>query len=711
MSNLASGTMVGRYRIDKFLGAGAMGEVYLADDPHIDRKLAIKTVRLSGRDSEVEDRKKRLLREARAAGRMLHPNIVTLFDAGEAEGLVFLAFEYVQGADLANRLESGPALSLSDVLRWTRQTAEALAYAHEHDVVHRDVKPSNILIDSADQVKVTDFGIAKMGGQNTELTIAGSVMGSPQYLSPEQIRGEDLDGRSDVFSLGVVLYELLSGKRPFDGETLTTLVYKILHQEPPPVSMLRAVPARLEDLLVRMLAKDREERIGSAREVAAELRQIERDLPDETLSRPVVPAGTSVRPQTGRDTAPMTRPAAVFGTAGAAGAVGAAGTVPTPSPAAPTVRTPSAVPVATIPAPPGALRPQPPAPGTIPPPPPAAGSAGQMAIPPLAVAPPRRVPVPLILAAVFAVLLVGVLGVWRLVAGGKPDVPQVGLPPAGDVGTSDQPAGSEDPNADPTATASTDPLVFPAPPGTPIDGRPMQRPYTPPGPAGTPPAGDTDSPQEPAPAPSRPWNTTPTPAPAAPEPEEEEPEPAPAPARGDGDALETRLNLALRVSPSDAFVLVDRTVVGKVSEFNGLKGSGVLDVDEGEHTLKFRKQGMEDLVIEIDASGIGTTVIPGRMKALAARDVGTGDLDMYQVRDGITLRLEPPEAKVTVDGSPVRLTAGPFGRRSGAFIALGPGNHRVSITAPGYQRKDIGVEVRSGAEEGRVKIDIRLERE
>jgi serine/threonine-protein kinase len=701
MSNLASGTMVGRYKIDKFLGAGAMGEVYLADDPHIDRKLAIKTVRLSGRESDVEDRKKRLLREARAAGRMLHPNIVTLFDAGEAEGLVFLAFEYVEGADLANRLESGPALSISDVLRWTRQTAEALAYAHAHDVVHRDVKPSNILIDAADQVKVTDFGIAKLGGQSTELTIAGSVMGSPQYLSPEQIRGEDLDGRSDVFSLGVVLYELLSGKRPFDGETLTTLVYKILHQEPPRVSALRAVPERLEELLVRMLAKDRDQRIGSAREVAAELRQIERDLPDETLSRPVVPAGVSVRPPVGRDTAPMTQPAAMFGTVGAAGT---AGTVPTPS--APTVRTPTpaGIPMASA----AATQPQPLPPGTIPPPPPAAGR-GQ-AIPPLTVAPPRRVSVALILAAAFAVLLVGVLGVWRLVAGGKPDVPQVGLPPTNEMGTSDQPLTSEGAEADPTATASNNTMIFSTPPGTPVDGRiAQQRPYAPPG---------SDeiaqtAPPLPTPAPGRPLNPVPAPAPtpAAPEAIEEEPEPAPAPAHRSGDALETRLNLALRVAPADAYVLVDRTVVGKVSEFNGLRGGGVLDVDEGEHTLKFRKAGMEDLVIEIDASGAGTTVIPGRLKSLSARDVGAGDLDVYQVRDGITLRLEPPEAKVTVDGSAVRLTTGPFGRRSGAFIPLGPGTHRVAISAPGFQEKDILVEVRSGAEEGRQKIDIQLQRE
>ncbi|HXU29142.1 MAG TPA: protein kinase, partial [Thermoanaerobaculia bacterium] len=636
-------------------------------------------------------------------------NIVTLFDAGEAEGLVFLAFEYVEGADLANRLESGPALSISDVLRWTRQTAEALAYAHAHDVVHRDVKPSNILIDAADQVKVTDFGIAKMGGQSTELTIAGSVMGSPQYLSPEQIRGEDLDGRSDVFSLGVVLYELLSGKRPFDGETLTTLVYKILHQEPPRVSALRAVPERLEELLVRMLAKDRDQRIGSAREVAAELRQIERDLPDETLSRPIVPAGVSVRPPVSRDTAPMTQPAAMFGTVGAAGA---AGTVPTPTPSAPTVRTPTPAGIPMTPAA-AATRPQPLPPGTIPPPPPPAAGYGQAAIPPLVVAPPRRVPVGLILAAAFAVLLVVVLGVWRLVAGGKPDVPQVGLPPTSEAGTSDQPADDENADGqpdDPTATASKDPMIFETPPGTPVAGRPVgQRPYAPPS------AADDDGPSAspvPAPAPSRPVNPAPVPAPAAPNATEDEPAPAPAaPARDTGDALETRLNLALRIAPADAYVLVDRTLVGKVSEFNGLRGSGVLEVDEGEHTLKFRKAGMEDLVIEIDASGVGTTVIPGRLKSLSARDVPAGDLDVYQVRDGITVRLNPPEATVTVDGSAVRLTSGPFGRRSGAFISLGPGNHRVSISAPGYKQKDLAVEVRSGAEEGRVKIDIQLERE
>ncbi|MGH9362232.1 MAG: serine/threonine-protein kinase, partial [Thermoanaerobaculia bacterium] len=290
---LATGGTVGRYRILGFLGAGAMGEVYLAEDPHIERKLAIKTVRLAGRPQEVEERTRRLLREARAAGRLIHPHVVTLFDAGEAEGMLYLAFEFVEGSDLAARLETS-ALSLYEVMRIVRETAEALDFAHRHGIVHRDIKPSNILLDSGGRVKVADFGIAKVTGQSTELTVAGSVMGSPQYLSPEQIRGDELDGRSDIFSLGVLLYELLSGKRPFDGDTITTLVYQILHQDPPPISSLRGdLPPRVEKLLDGMLAKDREERLATAGQVAEELAAIERELPEETLAGPA--AGNTER--------------------------------------------------------------------------------------------------------------------------------------------------------------------------------------------------------------------------------------------------------------------------------------------------------------------------------------------------------------------------------------------------------------------------------
>ncbi|HYG63814.1 MAG TPA: protein kinase, partial [Thermoanaerobaculia bacterium] len=309
MSSLASGQSVGRYRVVRFLGSGAMGEVYLAEDPHIERKLAIKTVRLAGRPQEIEDRKKRLLREARAAGRLLHPYVVTLFDAGEVEGLLYLAFEFVEGDDLGSRLAGGWRPSLGEVLRIVRQTAEALDYAHGQGIVHRDIKPSNILLDPAGRVKVADFGIAKMADQSTELTVAGAVMGSPQYLSPEQIRGDDLDGRSDVFSLGVLFYELLSGRRPFEGDTITTLVYQILHKEPVAVTGMRPLPPRLEALLRRMLQKDRDQRVASASQVAEEIAVLQSELPAEALAAPAADTGqmdeTHVLPR--RTTAPQGR--------------------------------------------------------------------------------------------------------------------------------------------------------------------------------------------------------------------------------------------------------------------------------------------------------------------------------------------------------------------------------------------------------------------
>jgi hypothetical protein len=285
---LESGATLGRYRIERRLGAGAMGEVYLAQDPHIERQLAVKTVRIGDADvAEIEDRKVRLLREAKAAGRLVHPHVVTLFDAGETGGVFYLAFEYVAGPDLAGRQRLAPPLTLGEVLRIGRQAAEGLDAAHRQGIVHRDIKPSNILLDAHGQVKISDFGIAKMLGQGTELTQTGSVVGSPHYLSPEQIRGEELDGRSDLFSLGVVLYELLTRHRPFEGDTITTLVYQILAREPNPIAGLRpGLPERVEKTVVRMLAKDRDARFATAREVVDEIAACERELSKAMLDSP-----------------------------------------------------------------------------------------------------------------------------------------------------------------------------------------------------------------------------------------------------------------------------------------------------------------------------------------------------------------------------------------------------------------------------------------
>jgi len=286
---LSEGDRLGRYQIVRRLGAGAMGEVYLAEDPQIGRKLALKTVRMEeGKPKELEERKQRLLREARAAGKLLHPNIVTLFDVGEDGGLLYLAFEWIDGSDLGDRIESGPPLTLADSLAIVRQAAEGLDAAHRQGVIHRDIKPSNLMVTADGRVKVADFGIAKVLDSTSDLTHSGSVVGSPHYLSPEQIRGEALDGRTDIFSLGVLLYELLCRRRPFDGETLTTLVYQILNQEPTPIEARRPdLGPRIEVLVRRMMHKDRDQRFASAADLAAEIAACERELPAELLAKTV----------------------------------------------------------------------------------------------------------------------------------------------------------------------------------------------------------------------------------------------------------------------------------------------------------------------------------------------------------------------------------------------------------------------------------------
>ncbi len=325
MSPIVEGGRLGRYQILRLLGAGAMGEVFLAEDPHIGRRVAIKTVKLEdGRPNEMAERKRRLERESRAAGKLLHPNVVALFDVGEDAGVLYLAFECVEGSDLAQRLEVDPPLTLREVITFVRQAAEGLDYAHRQGVVHRDIKPSNLLISAASgTIKVSDFGIAKLKDQTSDLTMTGSVVGSPHYLSPEQIRGDDLDGRSDIFSLGVLFYEVLSRRRPFEGETLTTLVYQILHRDPPSIVVDRPeLGTRLEGVLQRMLQKDRDERYKTAGEVARDLAICEQEIPASVLDRPAAP-----------DTAGPTDSTRRMSTSSERALQGATGQAPSSSPA------------------------------------------------------------------------------------------------------------------------------------------------------------------------------------------------------------------------------------------------------------------------------------------------------------------------------------------------------------------------------------------
>ncbi len=253
---------IGRYRVMAELGRGAMGVVYRALDPAIGRTVAIKTIRLAdfADAAEIARLRERLLREARAAGVLSHPNIVTVYDVGEEQGLAWIAMEFVSGPTLEELLSDAQPLAPDAVLRILRQTAAALDYAHSKGIVHRDVKPANIVIQQDGAVKITDFGIAR-DAASRDLTHVGTVVGTPSYMSPEQVEGRSVDGRSDQFSLAVIAYEMLTGEKPFTREPLPALLYQIAHEEPaPPQRINPTLGWQVEVVLRKALAKRPEDR-------------------------------------------------------------------------------------------------------------------------------------------------------------------------------------------------------------------------------------------------------------------------------------------------------------------------------------------------------------------------------------------------------------------------------------------------------------------
>ncbi|MGS5089567.1 CHASE2 domain-containing serine/threonine-protein kinase [Hydrogenophaga sp. A37] len=265
--------MLGRYQVEKELGKGAMGVVYQGRDPKIGRVVAIKTLALGAEfeGSELQDARERFFREAETAGRLQHPNIVTIFDAGEEHDLAFIAMEFLQGRDLLDHARPGALLPVATVLVIGIRVAQALDYAHRQNVVHRDIKPANIMYDPvSDTVKVTDFGIARI--TDASRTKTGMVLGTPSFMSPEQLAGKHIDGRSDLYSLGVTLFQLLTGTLPLRADSMAALMYQIANEAPPDVRSLRPeLPTALTDILSKAMAKAPKDRCQTGAEFAKSL--------------------------------------------------------------------------------------------------------------------------------------------------------------------------------------------------------------------------------------------------------------------------------------------------------------------------------------------------------------------------------------------------------------------------------------------------------
>jgi len=295
-SSFAPGQRLGPYSLVSRLGSGGMGEIYLAQDTRLGRQVALKFLPASFR--EDSERLRRFQNEARAASALNHPNVATVYEIGEAEKIAFIAMEYIEGLTLDQKI-SGRPLSTSEIVNISIQVADALDDAHSHGVVHRDIKTSNIMLTRREQVKVLDFGLAKVSSMTspelTDLptavkTLPGLVMGTVQYMSPEQAVGQTIDARSDIWSFGVVLYEMATGRKPFIGATTGETIEKIRHSQPEAIARFNyEIPAELDRIIRKCLEKDRENRYQSARELMIDLKNLRRDLDSDAKATTLIP--------------------------------------------------------------------------------------------------------------------------------------------------------------------------------------------------------------------------------------------------------------------------------------------------------------------------------------------------------------------------------------------------------------------------------------
>jgi predicted Ser/Thr protein kinase len=283
---------LGRYDLLRVLGKGAMGLVYEGRDPNLDRRVAIKTIKVENLSEEAAaEYEVRFRTEARSAARLQHPNIVSVYDSDRDGDVAFLVMEFIQGDDLKHHLDQGERHTLEQTLAIMSDLLAALDYAHRQNIVHRDIKPANLLIEASGRVKLTDFGVARIQDSGDATRTQGSMVGTLKYMSPEQVQGQPIDARADLFAAGVVLYQLLTGKRPFDGDSDFAIIQQIVAQDPPsPSSFNSKLPAAMDAVVARALAKSRERRFASGLEFSAALQSAARQASDPTAIAPAAPA-------------------------------------------------------------------------------------------------------------------------------------------------------------------------------------------------------------------------------------------------------------------------------------------------------------------------------------------------------------------------------------------------------------------------------------
>ena len=302
MDKIAPPERLGRYEIIRELGKGAMGVVYEGRDPSLGRTVAIKTARrdVIERSGLAQEMMERFLREAKSAGMLNHPNIITIYDVGEEAGMAYIAMEFLVGRDLNTLIDQQKRFDVKQVVDYGVQICEALACAHDQGVYHRDVKPANIFIPDQGVLKVVDFGIART--HDSTLTQDGALIGTPTYMSPEQFMGQRVDARSDLFSAGIILYEMLTGEKPFTGEALTTIMHHILKSNPaPPHELNYMVPEALSAVVMKALSKKPQERYPDGRAMAKALRESLKDNPDMSVITGAPAAGEATVVTTASD--------------------------------------------------------------------------------------------------------------------------------------------------------------------------------------------------------------------------------------------------------------------------------------------------------------------------------------------------------------------------------------------------------------------------